>query len=241
MPESKPAGLTRTNTGWLAPAEARALAWLAPRVPSRVTPDQLTALGFAASALALIGYLLSRDHPSALWLVNLALIVNWLGDSLDGHVARLRHIERPRYGLFLDQSVDILSQFLFALGLATSAFVDPAIVAFGFATYLMMTAQSLLRAEVTGLFHLATSGMGLTELRCLFLLANTRFFFLPPRPFAVADTSLSYADLLGLLWIAITVAMYVVTMISQLKRLAEGEPPAAVTDGRPGAASPRSD
>ncbi|MBV8186960.1 MAG: CDP-alcohol phosphatidyltransferase family protein, partial [Alphaproteobacteria bacterium] len=244
MPPSAAAGQTRVNTGWLAPAETSALGWLGPRVPSWITPNGLTAVGFAASVVALLGYLSSRDHPGALWLVNLALIANWFGDSLDGHVARLRGIERPRFGLFLDQSVDILSQLLFAAGLAGSGLVEPVIVAFAFAAYLMMTAQGLLRAQATGLFPLATGGMGLTEVRCLFLFGNVLFFFLPPRPFSLVGISVTYADLLGLQWIVVNVVLYVVTMVSQLRDLAEVEPPAgaprAVTSGPPDEASPRS-
>jgi phosphatidylglycerophosphate synthase len=244
MPRSATAGPTRVNSGWLAPAETSALAWLGPRVPSWITPDGLTAVGFAASVVALVGYLLSRDHPAALWLVNLALIANWLGDSLDGHVARLRGIERPRYGLFLDQSVDILSQLLFALGLAASELVAPTIVAFGLAAYLMMTAQGLLRAEASGIFPLATGGMGLTEVRCLFFVGNALFFFIPPRPFALFGTTVTYADLLGLQWIGVNVVLYVATMVSQLRELARAEPrPGAArtaTNERPDEASRRS-
>src|SRR5262249_27267752 len=151
----------------------------------------------AASIIALVGYVLSATYPAALWLVNLALFINWFGDSLDGKVARLQRMERPRYGLFLDQSIDVLSQFMFALGLAVSGFVRPEIVAFGFASYLMMTVQGLLRAQTTGVFHLATGHIGLTEVRCLFVLANAAFYFLPPRPFELLRLNLSYADLLG--------------------------------------------
>jgi phosphatidylglycerophosphate synthase len=214
----------RTNQGWLAPAEQRALDWLGPRLPSWLTPNRLTALGFAAAVVALFGYILSADHPWALWLVNLALVVNWFGDSLDGKVARLNGIERPRYGLFLDQSVDVLAQFLFALGLAASGYVRPEIVAFGLAAYLMMTAQSLLRAQATGVFHLATGGMGLTEVRCLFVLANVAFFFMPPSPFEIVGTILAYPDLLGVAWILVNAGLYVATMIAELKRLDVAEP-----------------
>jgi phosphatidylglycerophosphate synthase len=217
------ATLVRTNEGWLAPAEQRALDWLAPRLPPWLTPDRLTGLGFAASIVALLAYVLSANHPAALWLVNVALLLNWFGDSLDGKVARLKQMERPRSGLFLDQSIDVLSQFLFALGLAASGYVRPEIVAFGFGAYLMMTAQSLLRAHATGVFHLATGRMGLTEVRCLFVLANAAFFFIPPRPFGLADWGLNYADVLGILWIAVNVGMYVVMMVAELKRLRAAE------------------
>jgi archaetidylinositol phosphate synthase len=202
----------RTNTGLLSAAERRALEWIAPRVPRWLTPDRLTALGFAAAITSLAGYLLATYFPMALWLVNAALIVNWLGDSLDGEVARLRGLERPRYGFFLDQSIDVISQLLFAIGLAASGYMRAEIVMLGFATYLMMTVQSLLRAQVTGQFHLATGGMGLTEVRCLLLLANAAFYFVKPWPFQLAGLSVTYADLLGLMWIAVNIGLYVVTL-----------------------------
>ena len=103
-----PSAGTRTNSGWLSAAEGRALAWLTPRTPLWLSPDRLTALGLGGAVLALAGYLLAARYPVALWLVNVGLGVNWLGDSLDGHVARARRIERPVYGFFLDQSIDVI-------------------------------------------------------------------------------------------------------------------------------------
>jgi hypothetical protein len=48
-----------------------------------------------------------------------------------------------------------LSQFPFAIGLGLSGFVSMENAAIGLATSFMMTAQSLLRTEVTRAFHLA--------------------------------------------------------------------------------------
>ena len=225
---------TRSNSGLLSTAERRALAWLTPRTPLWLTPDRLTALGLGGAILALAGYLLAAHHPIALWLVNVGLVVNWLGDSLDGHVARARRIERPVYGFFLDQSIDVISQLLFAVGLAASGYIRPEIVMLGFATYLMMTVQSLLRMKATGVFHLATGGMGLTEVRCLFLIANALFFFVPPWPFQAAGMAVTYADLFGLLWIATNIGLYVVTLIAESRRLAQRDLPGSRrTDGQP--------
>ena len=224
MPSDRDEHLPRLNNGWLAPVENRAISWLAPRLPRWLTPDRLTGLGLAASIAAFAGYALAPGQSTWLWLVNAALIVNWFGDSLDGAVARLRGIERPRYGFFLDQSIDVLAQFLFAMGLGISGYMPMGIAATGLAIYLMMSVQSLLRAEVTRTFHLAAGGMGLTELRCLFFALNTLLYFLPPRPFEVGGLSTTYAEVLGVAWIAGTLGLYVLTMITEAKRLAQEEP-----------------
>jgi archaetidylinositol phosphate synthase len=219
------ADLRRSNSGWLSNPERRALNWLAPKIPASITPDQLTLLGFLGAVLALFGYAVSRYSPAAFWLVNLALIINWFGDSLDGAVARQRGSERHRYGFFLDQSVDVLSQAVFSIGLGISGFVRPEIVAIGFAAYLMMTVQSLLLAQATGVFHLATGGIGLTEIRCLFFIANAAFFFWPPVPFDLGSFKFAYPDLLGMLWSSVNICLFVVAMFSSLRKLADIDRP----------------
>lgn len=224
MPIEPDAALSRQNQGWLSGPEDRALAWLTPRVPAWVTPDQLTLLGFGGAVVAFISYLLAPGQAAWLWMVNAGVVLNWLGDSLDGQVARAQGVERPRYGFFFDQSVDVVGQFLFALGLGLSGYVRLDIAALGLAAYLMMTVQSLLRAEVTRVFHLATAGMGLTEVRCLFLVANAVFFFIPPKPFDAAGITATYADFFGIVWIVVNVGLYVLTMVAELRRLAVEEP-----------------
>jgi len=219
-----PRELRRINTGWLSPLEQRLLHWLARRLPAGVTPDGLTMLGLAGAVLALLGYVLCWQTPAALWLVNLALVVNWFGDSLDGSVARLRGIERPRYGFYLDQCVDILAQALFALGLALSGYIRPEIVATGLVTFLMISVQSLLYAHATGDFHLATGGFGYTETRCLFFAANTLFYFWPPVAFDLWGASLAYSDILALLWSAANLGTFLAAMIHALGRLAKEDP-----------------
>jgi hypothetical protein len=87
----------RVNESWLAAHEFRALQVLARQLPAAVTPDHLTALGVAGAGLVLLGGMLSTRSIEWLWLSNLGLLVHWYGDSLDGTVARLRGIERPRY------------------------------------------------------------------------------------------------------------------------------------------------
>jgi archaetidylinositol phosphate synthase len=85
----------RHLAGVTARAEKRALAWLAPRVPPRVTSDHLTLLGFASTAACGALYAASGRWPWLVLLVNVGLALNWLGDSLDGTLARHRGSSGP--------------------------------------------------------------------------------------------------------------------------------------------------
>src|SRR3954468_9838167 len=81
--------------------EKQALIWMAQRTPRWVTADHLTLLGFAAQFLAGLSYAFARWNPDALWAVIFFIAVNWLGDSLDGTLARVRNQQRPRYGFYV--------------------------------------------------------------------------------------------------------------------------------------------
>ena len=111
---------TREHRSVLAAVEKRALVAIARRLPAAVNSDHLTALALLAMALAGAGYALSRWDVRALWIVVPALALNWFGDSLDGTVARVRHVERPRYGFYVDHVLDIVGATLLFSGLAAS-------------------------------------------------------------------------------------------------------------------------
>ena len=113
----------RINDILLGPLERPALHWLAENMPGWVTPDLLTAVGLMGSLIALAGYGLSSYDPLFLWLASLGFIINWFGDSLDGTLARYRHIERPIYGFYIDHSMDIVTEALFFIGLGISPYV----------------------------------------------------------------------------------------------------------------------
>ncbi len=107
----------------LARPEKRLLRWIASRLPRWVLPDDLTALG-VLSALAIGGaYQLSNQSLDWLWVANALLVVHWLGDSLDGTLARVREIERPTYGYYLDHLIDAASTAAIGIGLGLSPFM----------------------------------------------------------------------------------------------------------------------
>src|SRR5262245_47516629 len=96
----------RQSTFVLTRFERWALPRLAAALPRFVVPDHLTGIGVLGSTLIAAGYILSTRNPHWLWLSNAGLVINWFGDSLDGTLARVRKIERPRYGFYLDRLTD---------------------------------------------------------------------------------------------------------------------------------------
>jgi len=143
------------------------LIWMARRLPRWVNSDHLTALGFAAMLLAGMAYGLAKRHPSALFLVVVALGLNWFGDSLDGTLARVRNHQRPRYGFYVDHVLDIIGTFGLLGGLALSGYMNPLLALAMLATYLAAAAEEFLATHVRRVFHLSFLGFGPTELRII--------------------------------------------------------------------------
>ncbi len=167
----------RVNDILMGPLERPALAYLVKITPSWVSPDMLTFFGFLAGILIGVSYLLTNLDKNFLWLANLGFVLNWLGDSLDGNLARYRKIERPRYGFFIDHAVDIITEVFIFLGLAFSPYVDFKIAILALIAYLCMTNLVFLITSVEGVFQISYGRLGPTEARIIAMSANTIIFF----------------------------------------------------------------
>jgi len=152
--------------------EERAMLWLARHTPSRINSDHLTALGFLSQCLAGVCYALARFHPYALVLGIVFLGLNWLGDSLDGNLARFRDRQRPRYGFYVDHITDTLGAFFLMGGMALSGYVHPAIAIGMLVAFLMLSIESYLATYTIGKFHLSYWKFGPTEIRILLAAGN---------------------------------------------------------------------
>jgi len=97
--------------------EKRALQWMAERAPRWITSDQLTVLGLGAQIGAGLCYALARYNRLALLGAIVCIALNWLGDSMDGTLARVRRRQRPRYGFYVDHMVDIFGSVALMCGL----------------------------------------------------------------------------------------------------------------------------
>ena len=99
----------RIQTSILNPLEKKVLVWLAQRMPSWVTSDMLTFVGFLGAIVMATGYALANLNLNWLWLSCLGLLINWFGDSLDGSLARVRNTQRKTYGFYIDHNVDVIN------------------------------------------------------------------------------------------------------------------------------------
>lgn len=160
----------------LAGPERRVLRWIAARLPRSWMPDHLTAIGVSGALAVGGGYALSARHPGWLWLASFGLFVNWFGDSLDGTLARVRQIERPKYGYYFDHMVDAFATIAIGAGIGLSPYVALPIALAIVILYLCLSINVYLESAVLGVFDMGYGVFGPTEMRILMVLANTGLF-----------------------------------------------------------------
>ena len=164
---SDPARHVRENHSLLAQPEKLLLIWLARRMPGAINSDALSALGLTAMCVAGLSFAAFRLTPWAAAAVVLSLAANWLGDSLDGTLARVRDEQRPRYGYYVDHVIDLAGSTCLLGGLAASGLMSPLLAAVLLAAYLLVSAETYLATHARGVFRMSFLGVGPTELRIL--------------------------------------------------------------------------
>ena len=228
----------RHLAGLTAKAEKRALLWLAPRTPGWVTSDHLTLLGFLAMVACGFLYALAGRHSWLLLLVNVGLVLNWLGDSLDGNLARYRGFERPRFGFYVDHLVDAFGVLFVLGGLALSALMSPLVAAGFLIAYYLLAIETYLATYAIGRFKISWGPVGGTELRIVLAAVNGLVLFQPR--LSLGGSSWLAFDVLG---VGATVALGVLAVVAGVRgtlalALAEGwAPPLPPPPARP--ATPR--
>ena len=166
-------GGRREMTFLLAGVERRVLQALAARVPRSIRSNHLTAIGILGAAGAGTAYALTRYDPAWLWVASLLLGVNWLGDSLDGTLARVRGTQRPKYGYYLDHVVDAFSTVVIGLGIGLSPYVNLGLALGLVVVYLALSINVYLESSVFGVFKISYGRIGPTEVRLLLVSLNT--------------------------------------------------------------------
>ena len=159
--------------------EKRALMWMAERAPRWVSSDQLTVLGLSAQIGAGVCYALYRYDRRALLLVIVCVVLNWLGDSLDGTLARVRQQQRPRYGFYVDHMVDILGSVALMCGLGSSGFLHWQVAIAMLIGFLLLSSESYLATYTLSRFQMSQGVFGPTEIRILLIIGNLALLHSP--------------------------------------------------------------
>jgi archaetidylinositol phosphate synthase len=203
------------------PFERPLLQWLAARQPAWVTPDILTALSVFGAFVIFIGFLLTNYSKQALWLVTLGFIINWYGDSLDGTLARFRHIERPIYGFYIDHVADAFGEVLIFLGLGLSPYVRFDLACLALIGYLLLSVLVYVRTCVKGEFTISYGKLGPTEVRLIGISGNILVYFFGAVSLPLFSLSLSIYDWIAIGVICLEATISIVTAFRQASLLSQ--------------------
>ena len=214
----------REKTYLLARPEARALEWIARRLPRFVMPDHLTLVGVLAAVGIAAAYALSNRDPVWLWAASSLLVVHWLGDSLDGTLARVRRSERPRYGYYLDHLVDAIATALIGLGLGLSPYMLLATGLVIVVAYLVLSINTYLETNVIGVFSLGYGRLGPTEARLALIAVNTLLALGIAPAVSVLGVGVTVLDVAGLAVATLMVVGLATRAARNLRELARLEP-----------------
>ncbi|MEA3334622.1 MAG: CDP-alcohol phosphatidyltransferase family protein [Chloroflexota bacterium] len=219
----------RVNDILLGPLERPALQWFAAHMPAWVTPDVLTIIGTIGAFIIAISYWLSRSNPAWFWVASLGLFINWFGDSLDGTLARYRNIRRPKYGFFVDHTVDAFNEMVVILGLGLTLFIRFDFAAMALIGYLLMSVLVYVTTYVDGVFKISYGRFGPTEMRALLVILNALMFFLGAIWFTLPVIGMIsiYDVLVGLVATALII-VFVVSSYRKARELALEDPPPKV-------------
>jgi phosphatidylglycerophosphate synthase len=223
--------MNRIHHSLTARAERRLLDWICVHMPARVTSDMLTLLGLAGALLSFMGYWLSAAQAAWLWLAIAGLALNWLGDSVDGSLARHRQVERPKYGFFLDHMADTLAMAMIAIGIGLSPY---ALLASGLGVliaYFAMVILTMATCIVTGDFRVSFGGVGPTEIRLLIAVCTLVALYVPTPGMDVGGQWLTVYDVLMLVVAALLIITCILQVLTTLKQLAAIDSPNRNPDG----------
>ena len=166
----------RVQSSLLADVEKRLLVWMAERMPRRINSDHLSLCGLLSMVAAGVFYWASRASPGWLWMVNLMILLNWAGDSLDGTLARVRNRQRPRYGFYVDHVIDVVSATCLLTGLGFSGYMSRDVASALLVAFLLLSVEAYLATYTLGTFRMSHGPFGPTELRLLLIVGNCVLF-----------------------------------------------------------------
>jgi phosphatidylglycerophosphate synthase len=142
-------------------------------------------------------------------------VINWFGDSLDGTVARYRKIERPKFGFYLDHTVDGFSQVVSLVGIGLSPYVRMEVALLALSGYLLMGSLAYINAFVIGKFQISYAKIGPTEVRVIAILITLYVYFFGNTEISLGTLTTSAFELVIILIAAALFITWVITAVTQ--------------------------
>lgn len=207
--------------------EKKVLIWLAERVPRYVNSDHLTIIGFTGAIISCVGYILTNLDFIYLWIASFGLVVNWLGDSLDGTLARVRNAQRPIYGFFFDHNIDALTILVICIGVGLSPLVSFSIAMLILTGYLLLSIFSYINAYLKGEFKITYMNLGPTEFRVIAIIINTLLIYLPSKgtTLDLMGFSIGIIDAVCIIIAILLILIYLYSFIINIKAYGRIDPP----------------
>ena len=167
--------------------------------------------------MAGVCYFLARWNSLALVAAVVCLGINWVGDSLDGTLARVRDRQRPRYGFYVDHILDSFGAVFLFGGLALSGYMTAEIGMALIIAYFLLSIELYLATYCVGVFRLSFSIWGPTELRVV--LAIGTFVLLQKSIVTIAGKEYFLCDVAAVVAIAGMLLMTIVNTVRNTVRL----------------------
>lgn len=197
-------GDQKVGVSILGPIEQRFIRWAAPRVPSWLRSHHLT-LATIPICIGIVacGYLARTDER---WLLASAglIFIQWLTDSLDGAVGRLRNEGLVRWGYYMDHLLDyaflvaILTGYMLLL---PAEFVRVQFLVLGIFAGFMIS--SFLAFGASNQFRISHLGIGPTEIRIVFIVINVLLVM-----YGKTNLRWSLPYVLGIAFIGLLIVVY---------------------------------
>ena len=162
----------------LADAENRLKNWLVPKVPRRIETYHLTMTTLLWCAAILLFSFLARYSIHFLWIVSVAIFGQYITDLLDGEIGRRRNTGLVKWGYYMDHFLDYL--FLCSILIGYGLMVEDHnkyLLFYILALFGAFMVNSFLSFAATGAFKISYMGVGPTEVRLIFIIANTLIIF----------------------------------------------------------------
>jgi archaetidylinositol phosphate synthase len=192
-------GDTKVGTSLFHGPEQRFINWAVVRIPPWIKSYHLTLATIPISIAIIVFSFLAKLDDEWLWGVSVMIVIQWMTDTLDGSVGRLRKEGLVRWGYYMDHFLDYIFLCTILIGYMvllpdTSKFLHFFILAL-FGAFMV---SAYLAVSASDRFRITFFGIGPTEIRLLFIVINTLLLIFGKTYLAVTLPYVLGASLIGL-------------------------------------------